>query len=369
MQNTLHNMGSTERVPNLTERLMKLGEIAARLSCEIEGDASAEIHGVAGIEHARPGELTFVSNPRYRQALRTAAATAGLVGSDVAIERAAGCAPLAALRSGNPYLDFARAVELFHSAPRYVPGVHPTAVIAATAHIGEGTHVGPYCFVDEHTHIGRNAVLHSFVAIYRHARIGDDFFAHAHAVVREGCRIGDRVILQNGVVIGGDGFGFAKQPDGRWYKMVQAGITVIGDDVEVQANSCIDRATVGETRVGNGAKFDDLVLVGHGGTVGENTLLCGQVGLAGTTKIGNNCILGGQVGCSGHLTVGDGAMITPQSGVPNDVPPGALYSGSPVVEHRQWLKNAAAISRVPELAKTVRQLEAEVAKLKAQVGA
>ena len=360
-------MGSTERVPNLTERLMKLGEIAARLSCEIEGDASAEIHGVAGIEHARPGELTFVSNPRYRQAIRTTAASAVLVGKDVAIERAAGRAPLAALRSGNPYLDFARAVELFHSAPRYVPGVHPTAVIAATADIGEGAHVGPYCFVDEHTHIGRNAVLHSFVSIYRDVRIGDDFFAHSHAVVREGCRIGDRVILQNGVVIGGDGFGFAREANQRWHKILQAGITVLEDDVEVQANSCIDRATLGETLIGRGVKIDDLVLVGHGGTVGEDTILCGQVGLAGTTRVGKGCMLGGQTGLSGHLTVGDGAMLTPQSGVAGDIPAGQLYSGAPAVENRQWMKNSAALNHLPDLLKTVRRLEAEVARLKARI--
>ena len=348
---------------------MKLGEIAQKLNCKLEGDPQAEIDGVAGIESAKAGELTFVSNPRYRQAARTTRASAVLVGLNLAIEREPGLPPLALLRSDDPYLDFARAIGFFYTRPRYAPSIHPTAVITPSAKIGEGAHIGPYCYVDEDAVLGRNAVLHSFVAIYRGARIGNDFFAHAHAVVRELCRIGDRVVLQNGVVIGGDGFGFAKQRDGRWYKMPQAGITVIGDDVEIQANSCIDRATVGETRIGKGAKLDDLVLVGHGGSVGENTLLCGQVGLAGTTKVGNNCILGGQVGCSGHLTVGDGAMITPQSGVPNNVPPGALYSGSPVVEHRQWLKNAAAISRVPELAKTVRQLEAEIAKLKAQAGA
>jgi UDP-3-O-[3-hydroxymyristoyl] glucosamine N-acyltransferase len=346
---------------------MKLREIAEKLGCKLEGDAQAEIHGVAGIESAKAGDLTFVSNPRYRQAVRMTRASAVLVQRDMAVEREAGLPPLALLRSEDPYLDFARAIPFFYTPPRYAPSIHPTAVIAPSAQIGAGAHIGPYCYVQEGAVIGRNAVLHSFVAIYSGARIGDDFFAHAHAVVRENCRIGDRVVLQNGVVIGADGFGFAKQGDGRWYKMLQAGIAVIGDDVEIQANSCVDRATIGETRIGKGAKLDDLVLVGHGGTVGENTLLCGQVGLAGTTRIGNNCILGGQVGCSGHLTVGDGAMITPQSGVPNDVPPGALYSGSPVVEHRQWLKNAAAISRVPELAKTVRQLEAEIAKLKTQV--
>jgi UDP-3-O-[3-hydroxymyristoyl] glucosamine N-acyltransferase len=187
-------------------------------------------------------------------------------------------------------------------------------------------------------------------------------------VVREGCRIGNRVILQNGVVIGGDGFGFAKQPDGRWYKMLQSGITVLGDDVEVQANSCVDRATVGETRVSRGVKIDDLVLVGHGGQVGEETLLCGQVGLAGTTTVGNGCILGGQVGCSGHLTVGDGAMLTPQSGVANDIPARSLYSGAPAVEHRQWLKGSAAFKHLPELLSTVRRLEAEVARLTERQG-
>jgi UDP-3-O-[3-hydroxymyristoyl] glucosamine N-acyltransferase len=343
---------------------MKLAEIAKRLGCQLEGDATVDIHGVAGIEQAEPGQLTFVSNPRYQQATRTTRASAVLIAKEVAIERNAGLPPLAALRSSNPYLDFARALELFYQTPRYAPGIHPTAVIAPTARIGSGSHVGPYCFVDDGAEIGRDAVLHSSVAIYRHARIGDNFFAHAHAVVREGCRIGHRVVLQNGVVIGGDGFGFAKQADGRWYKMLQSGIAVLGDDVEVQANSCVDRATVGETHVSRGVKLDDLVLVGHGGTIGEDTLLCGQVGLAGTTTIGRSCILGGQAGCSGHLTVGDGSMLTPQSGTGNDIPPGTLYSGAPAVEHRQWLKNSAALNYLPELLGTVRRLEAEVAKLR-----
>ncbi len=236
-------------------------------------------------------------------------------------------------------------------------------MIASTAKIGPGAHVGPHCFVDDGVVIGRNAVLHSLVSIYRNARIGDDFFAHSHAVVRDGCRIGHRVILQNGVVIGGDGFGFAKQADGRWYKILQTGITVLADDVEIQANSCVDRATVGETSVSRGVKIDDLVLVGHGGKIGEDTLLCGQAGMAGTTTVGKGCILGGQVGCSGHLTVGDGAMLTPQTGVAGDIPPNSLYSGAPAVEHKQWLKGSAAFKRLPELLNTVRRLEQEVARL------
>ncbi len=342
---------------------MKLGEIAERLACELEGDPNIEIRGLKGIEQAEPGELTFVSNPRYRLATRMTRASAVVIAKDVPIERNADLPPLAALRSVNPYLDFARALELFYQPPRYEPGIHPTAVLAPTARVGPGAHIGPYCFIDQGAVIGRDAVLHSSVTIYRNARIGDSFFAHAHAVVREGCHLGDRVVLQNGVVIGADGFGFAKQTDGRWYKIPQSGISVLGDDVEVQVNSCVDRATIGETRIRRGTKVDDLVMIGHGCQVGEDTLLCGQAGLAGTTKVGNGCILGGQAGCAGHLTIGDGAMISVQAGITNDVPPGVLYTGAPAVEHRQFLKNSAAINVLPEMVKTVRQLKAEVAKL------
>jgi UDP-3-O-[3-hydroxymyristoyl] glucosamine N-acyltransferase len=204
------------------------------------------------------------------------------------------------------------------------------------------------------------------VNIYRGAKIGDEFFAHAHAVVREFCRIGHRVTLQNGVVIGGDGFGFAKRPNGTWHKMTQSGPAVLEDDVEVQANACVDRATVGETRIGHGAKLDDLVLVGHASQVGADTLLCGQVGLAGSTKIGNNCILAGQVGTAGHLSVGDGTILTAQSGVPNDVPPRSMYSGYPAVDNRQWLKMMASLNRLPELQKRVRELEAEIERIKSR---
>jgi len=344
---------------------MKLGELAERLGCKLEGNAAVEITGVAGIEAAAAGQVTFLSNRKYMPALATTRASAVLAAAGVEIERKSGAPPLAVLRSANPYLDFARALELFFKPVKYPAGIHPTAVIAASARIGTGAHIGPYCFVDENAEIGRNAVLHSFVTIYHHARIGDDFFAHAHSVVREGCQIGNRVILQNGAIVGGDGFGFAKRADGTWHKMLQSGPAVVEDDVEIQANACVDRATVGETRIRRGAKIDDLVLVGHACEVGENTLLCGQVGLAGSTQIGNNCILAGQVGCAGHLTIGEGAIITSQSGVPNDVPARAIYSGYPATDNRQWLKMSAAVKRLPELQKTVRELAEEVERLKA----
>ena len=343
---------------------MKLSEVAQKLGCRLEGSPDTEIHGIAGIEHAEPGHITFLANRRYFALLKTTRASAVLVEDGIALDRGPALPPIAALRTANPYLAFAHAIELFYQPPRYEPGVHPTAVIAKSARIGEGAHVGPYCFIDENAQIGDNAVLHSFVTIYRGAQIGNDFFAHAHSVVREFCRIGDRVILQNGAIIGGDGLGFAKQKDGTWYKMQQSGPAVLEDDVEVQSNTCVDRATVGETRIGRGTKLDDLVLVGHASHVGANTMLCGQVGLAGSTKVGDGSILAGQVGTAGHLSIGEGSVITAKSGIPNDVPPRSLYSGYPAVDNRQWLKTVAALNRLPELQKRVREMEAELERLR-----
>ena len=345
---------------------MKLAELSDKLSCRLEGDPNAEINGVAGIDHAASGNVTFLANRRYFPLLHSTHATAIFIEHGVRIDRDTGMPPLAALRTANPYLAFARAIELFYQPPTYAPGIHPTAVIAKSASVGANAHIGPYCFIDEGVVLGEHAVLHSFVTLYRGAKIGDHFFAHAHAVVREDCRIGNRVILQNGVIIGGDGLGFAKQKDGSWYKMTQSGPAVLEDDVEVQANACVDRATVGETRIGRGAKLDDLVLIGHASQVGANAMLCGQVGLAGSTKIGDGCILAGQVGTAGHLTVGNGAVITAKSGVPNDVPPAALYSGYPAVENRQWLKTQAMLNRLPDLQRKVRDLEEQIEKLKSR---
>jgi len=345
-------------------RTMKLSQVAETFGCRLEGDPSLEITGVAGIETAAPGQLTFLANRRYAPQLKTTRASAVFIDDRMPLDRDPAAPPLAALRSPNPYLCFAKALELFHHSPSYKPGVHSTAVIATTARIGAGAHIGPYCFIDEQVEIGADAVLHSFVSIYNGAKIGDNFFAHSHAVVREHCRIGNRVILQNGAIIGGDGLGFAKQKDGTWYKMAQSGPAVLEDDVEVQSNACVDRATIGETRIGHGSKLDDLVLVGHASQVGANTMLCGQVGLAGSTKVGDGCILAGQVGTAGHLTIGDGTVITAKSGIPSDVPPRSMFSGYPAADNRQWLKTVAALHRLPELVKRVRELESEIEVLK-----
>jgi UDP-3-O-[3-hydroxymyristoyl] glucosamine N-acyltransferase len=343
---------------------MKLAELAEKLSCRLEGPPETEIQGVAGIDQATPGQITFLSNKRYIPLLKTTRASAVLIEEGAQLDRDPNLPQLAALRTPNPYLAFAQALELFYQPPQYQPGVHPTAMIARTARVPEGAHIGPYCFIDENVEIGQNAVLHSFVTIYQGAKIGDNFFAHAHAVVREHCRIGHRVILQPGAIIGGDGLGFAKQKDGTWYKMVQSGPAVLEDDVEVQSNSCIDRATVGETRIGRGTKIDDLVLVGHASQLGANNMICGQTGLAGSTKIGDNCIFAGQSASSGHLTVGDNVIVTAQSGLPRDVASNSVRSGSPAVDNKLWLKYTAALTRLPDLQKRVRDLESKLHAIK-----
>jgi UDP-3-O-[3-hydroxymyristoyl] glucosamine N-acyltransferase len=335
---------------------MKLAELAKRLGCRLEGDANAEVRGVAGIENARAGEVTFLSNPRYARELAKTQATAVFIDEKAAISRASGVPLISALRSKNPYHDFARAIDLFSTPVTYPAGVHPSAVVAKSARIGDGAHIGPHCFVDEGVEIGCHAVLHSLVTIYRNTRIGDDFFAHSQTVVREGCTIGDRVILQNGVVVGADGFGFAKRADGTWHKILQNAAVVIEDDVEIQANACVDRATVGETRIRRGAKIDDLVLVGHACEVGEDSILCGQVGLAGSTRVGNRCIMAGQSASAGHLDIGDGAVITAQTGLHQDIPPRTMWSGSPAMENKLYLKVSASLKRLPELQRRLGRL-------------
>jgi UDP-3-O-[3-hydroxymyristoyl] glucosamine N-acyltransferase len=334
---------------------MKLSDIAKALDAKLENaPPDTEIKTVAGIEDAGPGQLTFVSNPKYNAAARTTKASA------VIVTESFPAIPTGMLRSKNPYLAWAKAIELFYQPPRYAAGIHATAVVHPTAKLGKDAHIGPYVVIDEDAVIGDNAVLLAHVVIYRGVTIGSNCFAHAHAIVREFCHLGDNVVLQNGVVIGCDGFGFAKDEDAtdgrRWHKIVQSGNVVVESDVELQANACIDRASIGETRIGRGSKIDNLVHVGHSCTIGHDTLLCAQVGLAGTTDVGNNVILAGQVGVSGHVKIGDGAIAIAQSGIPHDVPAGAMVSGAPAIDHRLWLKCCAAYAKLPEIAKAVRKL-------------
>lgn len=322
---------------------MQSAELARLLQAELRGDPDLDITGVAGLEEAGPGQVTFVANPKYAALAKTTRASAILVTPDFPEVAAT------TLRLKNPYLAFARAVDLFYQPPVWPAGIHSTAVVHPSARVGANARISAYAVVSENVVIGDDAVLLPHVVLYPGVRIGDRFFAHAHAVVREHCRIGDDVVLQNGVIVGSDGFGFAKDEAGRWHKIPQSGPTILGDRVEVQANACIDRASVGATRIGDGVKIDNLVQVGHGSSVSENTLLCAQAGLAGSTHVGKNVILAGQVGVAGHCTIGDGVIAIAQAGLHGDIPPNSMVAGSPAFDHKQWLRASALFSRLPEL--------------------
>ena len=327
------------------------------MGCTLIGSGDRQISGISGMERAGPEHLTFLANPKYITKVKNTKAGAILLAEPIA-----GMEP-ACLISSNPYLDFARAIHLFYEAPKPRPGIHSSAVVADTAVIGEGASIGAYCVIGEQVTIGRNVVLHPHVVIYDGVKIGDDFLAHSQVSVREFCQIGNRVTLQNGVVIGGDGFGFAKQKDGTHFKILQSGMTVIEDDVEVQTLSSIDRSTMGETRVKRGAKIDSLVQVGHACVVGEDNIICAQTGLAGSSILKEDVLLAGQVGISGHLTIHKGAIVYAQSGIGGDVAAGAVVSGSPAFERGNWLRAITAFQKLPEMVRTLRELRSRVDKL------
>jgi len=329
---------------------MTLAEIAERLGCELRGDGTVEIRAIRGLEEAGPGDLTFLANPKYAAQLAATRASAAIVATGAAE------LPIATLRADNPYLCFAQALTLFHRPLVPPPGIHATAVVAASARIAPPTSIGPHAVVGEDVEIGPGATIHPHVTIYAGARIGRDFVAHAGVVVREHVRIGDRVVLHAGVVIGADGFGFAPSPTGA-VKIPQAGIVVIEDDVEIGANTTVDRATLEATVIRRGAKLDNLVMIAHNCEVGAHSFLAAQVGIAGSTKIGRGVQMGGQAGAAGHLTIGDGVQVAAQSGVPNSVPPGKIVGGYPAMDVGLWRRTSAAILRLPELLRRVRRLE------------
>jgi UDP-3-O-[3-hydroxymyristoyl] glucosamine N-acyltransferase len=335
-------------------RATALGQLAVQLGCELAGDPSIEVTGVATLDEATPSEITFLANLKYAPKVKQTRAAAIL-----ATERISGVSA-ATLISENPYYDFARALALFHPPSRPVAQIHPTAIIAASAAIGTGASIGAYAVIGENVRIGNNSTIHPHVVLYEGCSIGDDFTAHSHVSVREFCRIGDRVTLHNGVVIGGDGFGFAKKADGTQFKIVQTGITVIEDDVEIQTLTSVDRATLGETRVKRGAKIDSLVQIGHACIVGEDNIICAQAGLAGSTVLERGVTMAGQSGSAGHLTVHENATVYAQAGIGHDIPAKCVVGGSPAFDYRQWRRATAAYARLPEMWKLLREIERKV---------
>jgi UDP-3-O-[3-hydroxymyristoyl] glucosamine N-acyltransferase len=335
---------------------MTLRELAERLGCRLEGDGAIEITGVAGLEAAGQGDVSFFANPRYAAALQTTRASAVIVP-----EQGAG-PPGAALRAPNPYLAFAEALELLTADAVPPPGVHPSSVVAADAFVGTDVSVGPFVVIAPGARIGDRVILHSHVVIGRGASIGHDSILYPHVSVRERSVLGARVILQDGVVIGSDGYGFVPLPDGTHRKIPQRARVVVEDDVEIGANTTIDRPAVGETRIEAGAKIDNLVQIAHGVRVGAHSLLAAQVGIAGSTTLGNHVTLAGQVGVAGHLTIGDHVIATAQTGIPSSVEPHSVVSGYPAMPNREWVASAAVVRRLPELR---RQLLALIRRLDA----
>jgi UDP-3-O-[3-hydroxymyristoyl] glucosamine N-acyltransferase len=341
---------------------LTLRELAERLGCRLDGDGSIEIGHLATLEAAGPGDLSFLSNQKYASLLTATRASAVIVGDDVP------CAPCAMLRARDPYLAFASAAALLAPDDRPAPGVSPLADIGPGAALGPGCHIGAFASVGVGAIVGARTIVHPHAVIYPGAVIGDDCVVHAHASIRERCRLGNRVIIQNGAVIGSDGFGFAPRPDGTFQKIPQAAPVVIEDDVEIGANTTIDRPAVGETRIQSGAKIDNLVQVAHGVRVGRNVMLIAQVGIAGSTTIGDSAMLAGQVGVAGHLHIGKGTKATAQTGIPNSLPDGSFVSGYPAIDNREWLKSSVLFRRLPELKKTLTALEKRLAGLEAKLG-
>ncbi len=336
-----------------------LAELAKLVQGEVRGDPSTQVARVAPIDRATEGDITFVANPKYLARLKQSRASAVIVAPGVAV------GDRDVIVAANPYLAFAKVLAFMHGSSEQNPGVRPGAQVAVSASIDSTATIYPGCVIGERTVVGAGTVVHPGVCLYADVVIGSDCLLHAQAVVREGCQLGDRVILQPGAVIGSDGFGFA--PDGTTYfKIPQVGIVVLEDDVEIGAHSCVDRATLGETRVRRGTKVDNLVQIGHNVDLGEDCIIVAQTGFAGSTRIGNHCTFGGQSAVAGHLKVGDNITIGARGGISGDIEaPHQVLSGVPLMPHKEWLRSTMTLPKLPEIRKDVQQLKKRLAELEA----
>jgi UDP-3-O-[3-hydroxymyristoyl] glucosamine N-acyltransferase len=334
-----------------------LAEIATWIDAAVDGDENLQISGLAKIEEAGPGHLSFIANPKYEKYIHETAAEAVLVGKDFPA-----CSKTV-LRCDDPYFAFMRLVERFYGGPPPPPpGIHPAAVIDPSSRIGVGCAIGPFVAIGRNCILGERVQLHPGVVLADEVQIGDDTILYANVSVRERCRLGARVIVHCGAVIGSDGFGFAFK-EGRYHKIPQMGIVIVEDDVEIGANTTIDRATLGATVIHTGVKLDNLIQVAHNVEIGSHSALAAQSGISGSSKLGSYVRMGGQAGISGHLHVGDQAVLGGQAGITKDIPAGTFVSGYPARPHMQAMREEASLVRLPDLLKRVRQLEKEIEKL------
>jgi len=336
---------------------MKLSELAEQTGARVEG-VEIEITGAAGLDEAREGHVTFLANPRYTPRVNTTAASAIYLAEDVQTDK-----QISILRVKDPYLAYTRALRIFYPETRPDPFIHPSAVIDESARVSKNVSIGASVFIGRNVEIAEGVCIHPNVTVYEDVRIGKDSVIHSGVAIRERSVLGERVIIHNNSVIGCDGFGYAKDEQKHWLKIPQAGRVVLEDDVEVGAGTTIDRASVGESRIGRGSKVDNLVQIGHSCTVGEDSLLCAQVGLAGSSHIGSRVILAGQAGVAGHLKIGDDVVLTAKSATSHDIPPGKIISGIPAFDNRDWLRSTAAFRRLGEMHRTIRELERKVKEL------
>jgi UDP-3-O-[3-hydroxymyristoyl] glucosamine N-acyltransferase len=352
---------------------MRLGEIATLVQGELSGDGNAEIKQLAKIEDAGPGDITFLTNLRYKKYLLTTGATAVLIPRDAVLtELSARTTPLSVIRVSDPHASFQTIANALApvAASEIPPGIHPTAVIAPTVHIGKNTAIGPQVVIGDRCTIGDGAVLHAGVILGTKVTIGADSILHPGIVIRDSCSIGNRVIIHSNTTIGSDGFGFTPTASGQFEKVIQRGIVVIEDDVEIGANCAIDRATLGETRIRKGVKLDNLIHVAHNVVIGENTVIAAQTGISGSTKIGTNCQIGGQVGFSGHLTIADRTTIGAQSGIPKSIDhAGETWFGYPAFPIKETLRIQASMRMLPSLVVELRRLEQRIQELERQAAA
>jgi len=341
---------------------LKLKELAQELGCELEGNGEVEIRAIAGLREAGEGDLTFVANPRYLKYVEETRASAIILSpSDPPLSKPT-------LRTDNPYLAFARALEIFYPVSRPAPGVHPSAVLEEGVELGQEVSIGALTFVGRGAHIGDRSILFPQVFVGAGSQIGEDSILYPQVTVREGVRIGNRVIVHSGAVIGSDGFGYAKDGQGRYRKIPQVGGVMIEDEVEIGANVTIDRATLGDTRIGRGTKIDNLVQIAHNVQIGEDTIIISQVGIAGSTRVGNRVILAGQAGVVDHVQIGDDCIVGSQSGVAGDLEAGSVVLGSPAIPQHLFKRMAVSLPRVPEMLKSLRNLERRVQSLEEASG-
>ncbi len=340
---------------------MKLKELASLLKCPYEGDGDLEIKRVAGLEEAGEGDLTFISYPRYLSWLEKTRATAIIVSPDIQVQGKN------ILRSLNPYLTFIQAAEILHPSPKNVPGVSAGAWVSPSAQIGPEVTISAGCFIGERVKIGARTVIHPLVAIYSDVTIGEDCLIHSHVAIRENTQIGNRVIIHNGAVIGSDGFGYIQLENGRHRKIPQLGRVVIEDDVEIGANTAIDRAALGETRIGHGTKIDNLVQIAHNVQIGADSILAGQAGIAGSTKIGQRVFMGGQVGIADHIEIGDGVLIAAKSGVMRNIPSGSFVAGIPSLDIKQWRKICVLLPQLPDTFKEIKKIAAKIEEIEKKI--